>query len=72
MIVAAGAPSATCGSAAAIAAGSEARVVMITSHVVKIVKRAESVAETETGVQNHKRTEERLKAQEPCVTARRG
>ncbi len=72
MIVAAGAPSATCGSAAAIAAGSEARAVRITSCVVKTVKRAESGAETETRVQKHKRTKERLKAQEPCATARRG
>ena len=72
MIVAAEAPSATRASAAAIEAVSEARAVMTTSHVAKIVKRVESGAETETGVQKHKRTEERLKAQEPCATARRG
>ncbi len=72
MLVAAEAPSATRGSAAAIAAGSEARAVMTTSHVVKTVKRAESGAETETGVQTLKLTKEGSKAQEPCATARHG
>ena len=72
LIVAAGAPSATRVSAAAIAAGSEAQVVMTTSHVVKIGCRAENGAVTEIGVQNPKRTEEVSKTQEPCAMARRG
>ncbi len=72
MIVAAGAPSATRASAAAIAVRSEAQVVTIISHVVKIVRKAKSGAETETGVQKHKRTEKFSKAQDPCATARRG
>ena len=78
MIVAAGAPSATHVSAAVIAAGSEARAVMTTSHVAKTAKRVERGAETETGVGTEikvltlKQTEEPSRAQEPCATARRG
>ncbi len=70
IIFEAGAPNTTRVSAATIAAGSKAQVVTSISHVVKIGRRVESGAETETGVQKPNRTEESSK--EPCATARRG
>ena len=72
MIVAAVVLSATRASAAAIAAGSEARAVMIISHEIKIGRKVESGAETEIKVLMLKQTEEASRAQEPCATARRG
>ena len=73
MIVAAGAPSATRASAAAIAAGSEAQAVINSGEEpVKIGRRVETGVGTEIEVLMLKQTEEASRAQEPCATARRG
>ena len=63
MIVAAGAPSATRASAAAIETVSETRAVMTTSHVVKTVRRVETGVGTEIKVLMLKQTKEDSKAQ---------